>query len=140
VARAKRRCPGNLDELFELCVPEPNTGCWLWDGDSAPGGYGRAFRDGKRVLVHRLSAELSEMTIAGLCVCHRCDTPACCNPAPPFVGPQAANVQDMMSKGRGPQRSATCFMGHRKVERGGRQVCRECQARHMRSFRARGVR
>lgn len=29
------------------------TGCWLWQGDSVKGGYGRTFVDGRKWLAHR---------------------------------------------------------------------------------------
>jgi hypothetical protein len=28
--------------LFNKSYQEPNTGCWIWSGDSVKGGYGRA--------------------------------------------------------------------------------------------------
>lgn len=83
--------------------PDPNSGCWLWAG-AMDHGYGRIYRRGERkgpIYTHRLSWMLHRGPIPpGLFVCHKCDTPACCNPAHLFVGTQKQNMQDMFAKGR----------------------------------------
>lgn len=76
--------------------------CWEWTGAKVKGGYG-SFRIGKSARYsHRIAWELSNGHISnGLRVLHKCDNPVCCNPMHLFLGTQADNVKDMLTKGRG---------------------------------------
>jgi hypothetical protein len=75
--------------------------CWEWQRTRNNCGYGRVTVQGKKVLVHRLAYELWVGPIPrGLVVRHRCDNPACCNPAHLEVGTRRENTQDMMRRGR----------------------------------------
>ena len=91
--------------FWDRCIPEPNTGCWLWMDCAHEFGYGLlkiGGRKGPVVRAHRYAWELHNGPIPrGLFVCHRCDNPPCCNPAHLFLGTNADNVRDMRRKGRG---------------------------------------
>ncbi len=79
--------------------------CWPWKRPTNISiGYGRInLGPGKgEELAHRFSWILHNGPIPkGLCVLHKCDNPACVNPAHLFIGTRMDNVQDMTQKGRG---------------------------------------
>jgi hypothetical protein len=77
--------------------------CWLWQGSKTTSGYGKfKGRFGAFLQAHRFAYFLHYKVDPGaLNVCHRCDTPACCNPEHLFLGTQADNLRDMREKGRG---------------------------------------
>lgn len=80
--------------------------CWEWTGRPNGTGYGD-FKlnnkvDGKiNVRVHRYSWTISFGPIPnGLKVCHKCDNPICVRPEHLFLGTDADNARDKVSKGR----------------------------------------
>lgn len=90
------------DYLLNNYTAVPETGCWLWLGGWDYQGYGKVNKSGKSVTkAHRLfyTHHVGEVP-DGLVLCHKCDTPACCNPAHMFVGTQADNIADAKRKGR----------------------------------------
>lgn len=89
-------------EEFEAALhPEPNTGCYLWALSLTHNGYGRIHWKGKTRRAHRVAWEfVNGEAPADLQVCHKCDTPACCNPDHLFLGTALDNQHDMIAKGR----------------------------------------
>lgn len=95
-----------LERFEEKYIPEPTTGCWLWNAFINPAGYGHFSTNlsgrWKNERAHRASYELFIGPIPdGMCVCHACDTPACVNPDHLFLGTRGDNNTDRGRKGRG---------------------------------------
>ena len=88
----------------------PGGDCWRFTGHLTHHGYGQIGRgkaDGGRVdYAHRVAFEIANGVQLGRaiadrdCVLHRCDNPACVNPAHLFRGDQKLNYADMTQKGR----------------------------------------
>ena len=78
-----------------------NGGCWLWNGSTAPGGYGKVGVRRKSRLAHRLAwASVNGPIPDGMLVRHKCDVPACVNPDHLQLGTHADNTRDCLSRGR----------------------------------------
>lgn len=92
--------------MAELVDKRGPDDCWNFKGNTPGFGHGMiTVHEGRRqsrvVRAHRVAWELAYGPIPkGMCVCHRCDNPACCNPAHLFLGTVGDNNRDRHAKGR----------------------------------------
>lgn len=129
-------------------IPVTESGCWLWLRGRDECGYGHTWINGAPARAHRASYEAFVGPIAtGLCVCHKCDVPACVNPQHLFLASHRDNILDAVRKGRlGQQKKTQCNRGHdftvdnTRINGNGARVCITCQRtrsrEHMRATRA----
>lgn len=99
-AVAKRPPTETLAERLWRQV-QRGDGCWPFIGARSNKGYGYFKHDGVARFAHRVAyADANGPIPDGIDVLHRCDNPPCCRPDHLFLGTQADNVADMISKGR----------------------------------------
>ena len=118
--------------------PHKRESCLEWKGNKDRDGYGRSFRKGRDVRVHRAFYEAwygVELTPEQVLL-HSCDNPKCFNPYHLTVGTQADNVRDMDTKKRRVSANSFvthCPQGHEYtkdntiVYRDGKRRCRTCR-------------
>lgn len=105
-------------EFDTYYIPGPMSGCWLWIGSTDNKGYGRFGARKTSIKAHRLSYQLHLGPFdPSMFVCHKCDTPACVNPAHLFLGTIQDNNLDAFLKGRTtkPPLKERCKRGHSLV-------------------------
>ena len=92
----------NIKQVHKrYCAKHTITGCIeLTKGTTARGGYSRIWLNGRYYLGHRYVFELVHGEIPkGMCICHKCDNPACVNINHLWIGTQADNIRDKVRKG-----------------------------------------
>lgn len=93
--------PKELAKFYNLIAAQESTLCWLSKAKPRNGRYCYINLRGKMYAMHRIAYAWHNHADPGdLLVCHRCDTPQCCNPAHLFLGTNADNTKDAQEKNR----------------------------------------
>lgn len=112
--------------IAERSIPEPNSGCVLWNRSYFRSGYGQAWHEGTNQPAHRVSWILSKGEIpAGMCVCHRCDVKGCVNPDHLWLGTHLDNMADRSAKNRQHRPKGELQGGHKLTEKAVRDILAE---------------
>jgi hypothetical protein len=81
---SERESPRKVDMklLFSKCIPEPNSGCWIWTYSLNKHGYANLYMgQGRSKMAHILTYELMHGSIPkGFQLDHLCRIRCCINP------------------------------------------------------------
>jgi hypothetical protein len=91
-----------LPERFRKFIRVDPGGCWLWTGHCSESGHGQYKADGRTVMAHRYAYECitGQQLLSCVVLRHRCNHPACVNPAHLMLGSHADNVADRVAARR----------------------------------------
>jgi len=131
--------------------PEPNSGCWLWDGACDGKGYGILLGPGRKglLLAHRVVYQLIRGPIPnGLCLDHLCRVRCCVNPD----HLEAVTLRENILRGEGPAKLRLyaqlkkdrphCKRGHPyvgdnyRLGKEGDRICKVCERAWWKAYRA----
>lgn len=127
-------------------LPEPNSGCWLWDGSWNTTGYGNYWFGGKCHTAHRFLYETLFGPQPGLEIDHKCRQPCCVNPDHLEAVTVAENNRRRVGLGKANRKKTHCRNGHPLsgdnleivvVPGGQKRRCIICRNANQRAYNAR---
>jgi hypothetical protein len=90
----------SLNEAIQRCTRRQGE-CLIWTAGTTNAGYALMTIAGVRICVHRAVWEATNGKLPDrMGVLHSCDIPPCVELKHLFIGTQADNIRDMVSKGR----------------------------------------
>ena len=129
-----------LVRFEQYCMPEPNSGCWIWIGAIKSNGYGEFHFNRKTVHAHRWYYEHCFGAVPkGLELDHRCRVRCCVNPY--HLEPVTRSINRKRGLRDVPQ--AVCKRGHEfsghnaMILKDGRRTCRLCLYQRIRTYQQR---
>lgn len=83
-------------------VSSSEQDCWPFIGYTQKSGHGQYNIRGKTYYAHQVAYCVANgpWRDPELCVLHKCDNPACCNPSHLYLGTKLRNTRDMIERGR----------------------------------------
>ena len=130
----RRRIPSRriplTERMWNFISPEPNSGCWLWEGGISQDGYALVWANGTGGKAHRMIYEEMRGPVPdGLQLDHLCRVRFCVNPD--HLEP--VTQQENVNRGLGStQNRVRCVNGHDYTEentvrlKNGYRKCRTC--------------
>lgn len=120
--------PNSYRAVFERIKRVPG-GCWIWQGNTAPNGYGLIRVGGKWIGAHRAAF----MAVGGVIpegkeIDHLCAVKNCVNPEHMEAVTKSVNLRRVF------ERRKICSNGHLKAI--GISVCGSCHAANRKRFRS----
>ena len=93
-----------LERIMDYYIPEPNSGCWIWEGDKDKRNYPvlAVQTDHKRKMhrIHRIMCEQAHGPLGELHALHKCDNSICINPDHLRPGTHQDNIREAVERNR----------------------------------------
>ncbi len=106
-------------KIIDNSVPEPNSGCWLWEKSIGNHGYGNFCMHGTVMTAPRAAAKafICAEIPPGVQVLHKCDNKLCVNPDHLELGTHQENMRQASDRGLTRNQYGSVFSDPIKIAR-----------------------